>query len=198
LSLIGLSAIIGEIMERFITYVLKEARIIRRASLIFATAILVIAGVLFYGIWQAMDWRYSGIIANINAELSSAKAVRDEYKDKLQGATPDQAKARVDDLEARVRRLEPRTISPEQRRQIEKFVQMPTGSQYVMVIDASLSEALAYVYFEADPGAGVVVKRMDSEQNALGGCYEPKPSKIFAHTGSAPETCSAATTVASV
>jgi hypothetical protein len=66
-------------MQRFITYVLKEARIIRRASLIFATAILVIAGVLFYGIWQAMDWRYSGIIANMNAELSSAKAVRDEY-----------------------------------------------------------------------------------------------------------------------
>ena len=125
-------------MERFITYVLKEARIIRRASLIFATAILVVAGVLFYGIWQAMDWRYSGIIANINAELSSAKAVRDEYKDKLQGATPDQAKARIDDLEARVRRLEPRTISPEQRRQIEKFVQMPTGSQYVMVIEADM------------------------------------------------------------
>ena len=126
-------------MDRFITSVLEEIKVIRHASLIFITALLVVGGLLAYGIWQAMDWRYSGVIANMNAELSSARTQRDEYKEKLQGASPDQAKARLDDLEARIRRWEPRNLSPEQRAQIAKFVQVPAGFTYMVSIGTDMN-----------------------------------------------------------
>jgi hypothetical protein len=38
------------------------------------------------------------------------------------------------ELEARLKRLEPRTISAEQQRQIKKFLQVPPGASYVMVV----------------------------------------------------------------
>jgi hypothetical protein len=80
-------------MESFIKYVLQEMRVIRRAPVVFGAALLILG----VAIWWAMDWRYSGIIANRDAKVSGAKAQRDEYKDKLHGDTPDQAKARIDD-----------------------------------------------------------------------------------------------------
>jgi hypothetical protein len=53
-----------------------------------------------------MDWRYAGIIANRDGIIASREAAisliatqRDDYKDKLGGASPDQAKSRMDALE---------------------------------------------------------------------------------------------------
>jgi hypothetical protein len=120
--------------ERIVKYVLGELRVIGGAPVSFFAALLVLAG----AVWWAMDWRYSGIIANRDAELGSAKAVRDEYKEKLQGATPDQAKTRIDTLEARIKRLEPRTLTPDQRNQIAKFVSVPTGSTYVLSVMSNM------------------------------------------------------------
>jgi hypothetical protein len=133
-------------MDRFITYVLEEFKVIRHALFVFVAALLVITGLLFYGIWQAFDWRYSGIIDNLKSDRDSARYQRDEYKDKLQGATPDQAKARMDDLEARLRLLEPRALSADQRIQIAKSVQVPPGSFYVMVIAADMDCTDCYQY----------------------------------------------------
>ena len=109
---------------------LGELRVIRGAPVSFFSALLVVGGAN----WWAMDWRYGGIVANRDAELASAKAVRDEYKEKLQGATPDQAKARIDTLEARIKRLEPRTLTTEQRDQLAKFVSIPAGSTYILSV----------------------------------------------------------------
>jgi len=48
------------------------------------------------------------VIANRDSEISSLKTQRDEYKDKLSGATPDQAAQRVSALEIRIRELDPK------------------------------------------------------------------------------------------
>ncbi|WP_155253491.1 hypothetical protein [Bradyrhizobium japonicum] len=71
---------------------------------------------LFCAIWWLMDWRYGSIISNRDAEIALLKGQRDDYKDKLNGATPDQAKARVDALEARLAALEPKIAAIEPRR----------------------------------------------------------------------------------
>jgi hypothetical protein len=63
------------------------------------------------GLWFAMDWRYGGMMANRDSTIALITAQRDDYKDKLGGASPDQAKARIDSLEKRLALLEPRHLS---------------------------------------------------------------------------------------
>jgi hypothetical protein len=88
--------------EIVIKYIVGESRTLRNAP---ASAIAIILGV-FSVVWIAMDWRYAGIIANRDgiiasreAELKLIATQRDDYKDKLGGASPDQAKSRMDVLE---------------------------------------------------------------------------------------------------
>lgn len=57
---------------------------------------------IFAAVWWLMDWRYGGIITNRDSEISLLKGQRDDYKDKLSGATPDQAKAKIEGLERAV------------------------------------------------------------------------------------------------
>src|SRR5579859_7548993 len=80
----------------------------------FVIAVLMFSAILGT-VWWLMDWRYGGIIsgrdgiiANKDSEITLLRGQRDDYKDKLSGATPDQAKARIDDLENRLAKLEPR------------------------------------------------------------------------------------------
>ncbi len=88
--------------EIVVKYILGESRTLRNAP---ASAIAIILGV-FSVVWIAMDWRYAGIIANRDGIIASREAAinliatqRDDYKDKLGGASPDQAKSRMDALE---------------------------------------------------------------------------------------------------
>jgi hypothetical protein len=82
------------VIEQFSKYVLGEIGVIAGAPAIFLIAILVVGSI----IWWAMDWRYSGVIANRDAEISSLRTQRDEYKNKSGGASPDEVKAKLDEL----------------------------------------------------------------------------------------------------
>jgi len=71
-------------MEAFVRYVVGEMSTIAHAPVAFVAATL-IAGVL---IWWMLDWRYSGIIANKDAELSLARNERDGYKNRINETQP--------------------------------------------------------------------------------------------------------------
>jgi hypothetical protein len=88
-------------MEQLFKYVLGEMRLIAQTPVVFAMAVLVVGG----AIWWAMGWRYSGIIANRDSEISSLRTQRDEYKDKLSGASPDQAAHTIKSLTEQVAAL---------------------------------------------------------------------------------------------
>ena len=75
-------------MDQITNYVLDQMRVIGNAPVVFALAILIIAGV----IWWALRWRYSGIIRNRERTIAL-------YKNRLGGASPDEAKAKIDSLE---------------------------------------------------------------------------------------------------
>lgn len=88
--------------EIVIKYILGESRTIRNAP---ASVIAIALGV-FAIVWIAMDWRYAGVIANRDGVIANREAAinliatqRDDYKDKLGGVSPDQAKSRMDALE---------------------------------------------------------------------------------------------------
>jgi hypothetical protein len=84
-------------MDQFINYVLDEMRVIGDAPVVFAGAVAVIAG----AIWWAMSWRYSRIIRNRERTIAL-------YKNRLDGASPDEAKAKIDSLEGQIWTLKDR------------------------------------------------------------------------------------------
>ena len=77
--------------EQFVQYVLGEVRLIAEAPLVFGAAVLFLGAI----IWAALRWRYAGIIEHRNRIIAL-------YKARLNGATPDQAKAKIDSLEGQV------------------------------------------------------------------------------------------------
>lgn len=77
--------------EQFIRYVWSEIRLIAEAPLVFGAAVLFLGAI----IWAALRWRYSSIIEHRNDIIAL-------YKARLNGATPDQAKAKIDSLEGQV------------------------------------------------------------------------------------------------
>ncbi|HUC50546.1 MAG TPA: hypothetical protein VMA30_14275 [Xanthobacteraceae bacterium] len=70
-------------MDSIIQYVVGELKHIARFPVAFVAAVLVMVA----GAWWAMDWRYSGVIANLHSDLDTARNQRDNYKDKLSGET---------------------------------------------------------------------------------------------------------------
>ena len=77
--------------EQFIQYALGELRLIADAPLVFGAAVLFLGAI----IWAALRWRYSSLIEHRNSIIAL-------YKARLNGATPDQAKAKIDSLEGQV------------------------------------------------------------------------------------------------
>jgi len=78
-------------LEQFIQYLQGEVRLIADAPLVFGAAVLFLGAI----IWVALRWRYSGIIERSSRMIAL-------YKERLNGATPDQAKAKIDSLEGQV------------------------------------------------------------------------------------------------
>ena len=77
--------------EQFVQYILGELHLIAEAPLVFGAAVLFLGAI----IWAALRWRYSRGIERRNHIIAL-------YKARLNGATPDQAKAKIDNLEGQV------------------------------------------------------------------------------------------------
>jgi hypothetical protein len=90
---------------------LNQVAVVMATPIPFIVAILIVAAL----IWWLMNWRYSAVISHRDAEIVLLNGQRDDYKDKFSGATPDQAKARMDALESRLAKIEPRRQTESQR-----------------------------------------------------------------------------------
>jgi hypothetical protein len=175
-------------MESFIQHVLREMRVILGAPIAFfgAVAILVAAA------WWAMDWRYTGVIANRDAEISSLQIQRDEYKNKLSGASPDQAAQRIAALELKVKDLEPRPqrhLTDAQRKKIVDAIKpLASDLQQIAVFTeaarepAQLSVEFYKIFVDAglNPvGPFISFPNYVSENGILIGLIDPeKPSDL--------------------
>jgi len=83
--------------EQFVQYALGEVRLIAEAPLVFGAAVFFLGAI----IWAVLRWRYSTMIKHRNGIIAL-------YKARLDGATPDQAKAKMDSLEGQVLSLKNR------------------------------------------------------------------------------------------
>lgn len=104
-------------MESFLKYLVGEVKEIARFPVVYAAAVIVVG----IGIWGAMEWGYGRVIANLRSDLEIARDQRDDYKNKLSGATPEQVLQKIADLEHRITELEPhppRVLTDEQKQKL--------------------------------------------------------------------------------
>jgi hypothetical protein len=121
-------------MSDFFEKLQKEWAVIRGAPWSFFTAVAIIAG----AIWFFLSEINQGMLQAKDATIETLKTQNDSYKEKLSGATPEEAKARIDALEARVSRVEPRQLSHEQKKTITENVMLPAGASYALSIESDM------------------------------------------------------------
>jgi hypothetical protein len=85
---------------------LDQWQMIAGAPVIFIMAILIVGAT----IWAVLRWAYGAQVQNKDALIALQVAQLNDYKDKLSGASPEQAKARIDALETQIKQLAPRSL----------------------------------------------------------------------------------------
>jgi hypothetical protein len=121
-------------VSEFFEKLQKEWAVIRGAPWSFFTAVAIIAG----AIWFFLSGINRSTLSAKDATIETLKAQNDSYKGKLSGATPEEAKARIDALEARISRVEPRQLSPEQKKIITENALLPAGACYALSIESDM------------------------------------------------------------
>lgn len=109
---------------------------------------LLVISVVAAAMWKYLGHHYHGRIAAKDDLLALKQAQVDDYKDKLGGASPDAAKARMDALEARIdeivpklEAIRPRQVTSEQRQAMVLKLDKCQGTQVFITSDAASSEA---------------------------------------------------------
>src|SRR4030095_3148997 len=137
-------------LEQFVQYVRGEVRLLAEAPLVFCGAVLFLGAI----IWAALRWRYSAIIDHRNRIIAL-------YKARLDGATPDQAKAKMDSLEGQVVSLKNREwpkLAPAAVTDFENIL-APQGTHVVSVVQQDRDSVfLARALADAVQGVGWTAK----------------------------------------
>jgi len=115
-------------LDRILRYFVWESRAIAGAPVTFGAAALVTAALISCAVIWAVR----------RHETTSLQRQLAEYREKLGGASPDQAKAALDILTDEVAalqaRLKPRRVSAQQQRTIADRLRLPPGTQYALAI----------------------------------------------------------------
>ncbi|MGH6987215.1 MAG: hypothetical protein ACRED9_10310 [Caulobacteraceae bacterium] len=74
--------------------------------------------IVFAAAYWAVRFRYHGTVASLQGRLDLKTAEADDYKRKLGGATPDEARERLDALEARVTEMGNRRLTGAHRQRL--------------------------------------------------------------------------------
>ena len=137
-------------MESILKYFAAEGRVILKAPVTFGIALVLLVGL----VWTALSWDFSSRIANLDSRISLRDDQIADYKSKLNGATPDEAKKRLDALESELKALTPRRLTGDQKNKIAQALKGTTGMLYLAqdmaATDATgLTRDLSVAFIEA-------------------------------------------------
>ncbi|HEX2215611.1 MAG TPA: hypothetical protein VHG27_02780 [Xanthobacteraceae bacterium] len=106
----------------------EEARAVASAPILSAIALALSLAI----IWGIVHWSYGAALENRDNHIAQLERRVSEYRDKLNGATPDEAKKRIEGLETEITtlrvRLQPRRLTPVQRQAIIDRSRLPSGA----------------------------------------------------------------------
>lgn len=118
----------------------SQLLIISKAPVPFLTAVAFVS----WAIWQAMKYSYDTRLVNAESTKELMERQLQEYKDKLSGASPDEAKARMDALEAKLDSLSPRTLDIDAKNRMLMVLSSQPGRQISIAYDAAVRDAKIY------------------------------------------------------
>ena len=106
----------------------RETKAVGSAPIVFGAIVLLLVAL----IWGFMHWSYRAVLSGKDAQITSLERGLDEYRDKLDRASPDEARRRIEALEAELKtlriRLTPRRLTPAQRQAISDRSRRPAGT----------------------------------------------------------------------
>ena len=111
--------------------------VIAQAPLVYIATIAAVAFV----IWRIVEWHFKTRLENSASTVDLLNERLQDYKEKLSGATPDEARARMDALEARIEALGPRRISRDQQHKMIPHLDPFKGSGIVISVDGVSPDA---------------------------------------------------------
>lgn len=118
---------------------------------------IVIVALIITVVWWAMNWRYGTVLGNKDSEIALLRSQRDDYKDKLGGASPDQAKARMETLEQTIGVTIGTKWTPLTKGEISalsKKLEAIPKSRATIMYENALGKDLAQSFFDAFKAAG--------------------------------------------
>ncbi|MEW6016765.1 MAG: hypothetical protein AB1760_01670 [Pseudomonadota bacterium] len=102
-------------------YLAREWAVVSQAPFTFIIASLLVGAVA----WAAVLWRYGGKIDHLEERVRLRDDEIADYKRKLDGATPDEARARIEKLEHDIERLSeavlPRKLDDKMRAELDRI-----------------------------------------------------------------------------
>lgn len=102
----------------------------------------VAVGVVGLVIWRILERHYQGRLATKDDLIALRNAQLQDYKDKLSGATPDEAKKRIEALERRLNDIAPRNINSEQRARLAEVMRPFEGGHIQIDADGDHHESV--------------------------------------------------------
>ena len=107
----------------------QQISAVASAPLLFAIALLAIVAV----VWGVLQVSYRTILSNKDRHIAMLERRVADYRDVVSGATPDEARRRIEAMETELKtlrlRLQPRRVTPEQRQAILDRSRLPAGAQ---------------------------------------------------------------------
>jgi hypothetical protein len=110
-------------MGDFIKYIADEWHVIWQAPVTFIAAILAVCGL----VWAAMEFRYRSVIDSLNERIRLRDDQIAQVREKVGTASPDEIRARIDQLEAQVRGLAPPRLTEDQKQRLSGMLRNHQG-----------------------------------------------------------------------
>jgi hypothetical protein len=99
------------------------------------TVIVLCAGVVMWGLIQ---WSYGALLSGKDKEIAFLERRLADWRDKMSGMNPDEAKQRLHDLETQAKtlqmRLQPRMLSEEMRQALVDRARLRPGVQFTLTV----------------------------------------------------------------
>jgi hypothetical protein len=115
-------------LQNWLDALKQEIAAVAAAPVTFVIVLMVVIA----AVWGGLHWTYRTVLANKDQRIAVLERRVAEYRDKLSGATADEARRRIDALEAEIetlrRRLNPRHLTPSQKQAILDRSRQPAGA----------------------------------------------------------------------
>jgi hypothetical protein len=103
---------------------------IAQAPIPFFVAVLILS----FAAWRFAGWHYKSRLSDADSKVDLLETRISDYEKKLNGASPDEAKARIDALEARLTALEPKKIGSDHKARMKDILGSLRGSHIFLTI----------------------------------------------------------------